>query len=159
MKSSLLRRGIEAFGWRLFGVMLLWAGFSKVSDLIGFLASIHSFQLPLPSGVAEALAVILPWFELMCGGLLVFGMWPETSRLALFGLLLVFTLVTGQAWVRGLELSCGCFELDFIDPRYLRIIESAGFSFCRNLVLLAACGYLLRRSDDLRASSSEISDQ
>jgi uncharacterized membrane protein YphA (DoxX/SURF4 family) len=159
MKSPSLRQVIERFGWRLFGVMMLWAGFSKVSDPIGFLASIHSYQLPLPSSAAEALALILPWFELMCGGLLILGMWPETSRLALVGLLLVFTLVTGQAWIRGLELSCGCFELDFIDSRYLRIIESAGFSFCRNLVLFFGGAYLLRRSNDRRASSSETSDQ
>ena len=138
---------------------MLWASVSKLSDPIGFLASIHSYQLPLPSGLARTIAIVLPWFELLCGALLVIGFWTEAARRALIGLLVAFTAVTGQAWVRGLELSCGCFELDFIDPRYLRIIESAGFSFCRNLVLLAACGYLLRRSDDLRASSSEISDQ
>ena len=159
MKSSLLRRGIEKIGWRLFGVMLLWAGFSKISDPIGFLASIHSYQLPLSSGAPEILAVISPWFELICGGLLVFGIWPETSRLALVGLMLVFTLVTGQAWVRGLELSCGCFELDFIDSQYLRILESAGFSFGRNLVLLGMCVCLLRRSNDLTANSSGISGE
>jgi len=138
---------------------MLWASVSKLSDPIGFLASIHSYQLPLPSGLARTIAIVLPWFELLCGALLVIGFWTEAARRALIGLLVAFTAVTGQAWLRGLELSCGCFELDFIDPRYLRIIESAGFSFCRNLVLLAACGYLLRRSDDLRASSSEISDQ
>jgi len=137
---------------------MLWASVSKLSDPIGFLASIHSYQLPLPSGLARTIAIVLPWFELLCGALLVIGFWTEAARRALIGLLVAFTAVTGQAWLRGLELSCGCFELDFIDPRYLRIIESAGFSFCRNLVLLAACGYLLRRSDDLRASSSEISE-
>lgn len=137
---------------------MLWASVSKLSDPIGFLASIHSYQLPLPSGLARTIAIGLPWFELLCGALLVIGFWTEAARRALIGLLVAFTAVTGQAWLRGLELSCGCFELDFIDPRYLRIIESAGFSFCRNLVLLAACGYLLRRSDDLRASSSEISE-
>lgn len=159
MRSSLLGRVFERFGWSLFGLMFLWAGFSKISDPIGFLASIHSYQLPLPPGTAESIALILPWFELLCGGLLICGMWLETSRLAVVGLLLVFTLVTGQAWLRGLELSCGCFELDFIDSRYLRVMESAGFSFCRNLVLLGGGLCLLRPSDSPEVSSPETSDQ
>ena len=153
MSSSLLTRLRLKIVWFLFGILLLWAGVSKLADPIGFLASIHSFELPLSDGLARAITLTLPWFELVCGFLLIFGVWPETARSALFGLLLVFTVVTGQAWMRGLELSCGCFELNFIDSRYLRILESAGFSFCRNLVLLGLCVWLKRPTSDAQASS------
>jgi putative oxidoreductase len=148
-----LRKIFLSHGWRLLGVMMLWASVSKLSDPIGFLASIHAYQLPLPSSLPRTVAIVLPWFELLCGLLLVTGIWMEAARRALIGMLITFALVTGQAWLRGLDLSCGCFELDFIDSRYLRAFESAGFSFCRNLVLLAACGYLLRCSNDQRKSS------
>ena len=135
----------EPMLWRFFGLMLIWAGGSKILDPVGFLGVIHSYQLALPDLVARLVAIVLPWFECFCGLLLIAGFWPEMSRWSLVILLGGFTVVTGQAWWRGLELSCGCFELGFLDPRVLRWVESAGFALFRNLVWLGVCFWLMRR--------------
>ena len=130
-------------GWRLVGLLFLFSGGSKLGDPYGFLESIYSFQLPVPALVARLLALFLPVFEFLCGVLLVAGWWREIAAVSVFSLLCCFTLVTGQAWVRGLELSCGCFQLDFLSANLLHWLESAGVSFVRNLMLTLACAGLL----------------
>lgn len=148
--SSSLRFSWKSAIWRLFGLVLVWAGGSKILDPVGFLGVIHSYQLSLPDLVARLVAIVLPWFECLCGLLLVSGYWKGMVRWVLVVLLGGFTVVTGQAWWRGLELSCGCFELGFLDPNVLRWVESAGFALIRNLGWLGVCAWLLRRENASR---------
>jgi len=51
----------------------------------------------------------LPWLELVCGLSLLTGFWPESTLGVILLLMAVFLAATGQAWVRGLEIDCGCF--------------------------------------------------
>ena len=130
-------------GWRLFGFLFLFAGGSKLLDSHGFLESIYAFQLPLPALGAKIVALVLPVFEIVCGALLLMGSCREVAEMSVFSLLCSFTVITGQAWLRGLELSCGCFELEFLGDALLRWVESAGGSFLRNLGLTIACSGLI----------------
>ena len=60
----------------------------------------------------------------------------------------VFLVMVGQAVVRGLNIPCGCFNLTIfgIDEASAsaRFVESVGFAFFRNLILLGGALYLLR---------------
>ena len=76
---------------------------------------IPRLDLRLQSPVAQALlkttAIVLPWVELLCGLLLLAGFWSQTALLIVTGLLVGFVIATGQAWVRGIDIACGCFNL------------------------------------------------
>ena len=96
-------------------------------------------------------AVVLPWVELLCGLLLLAGFWSQTALLSVTGLLVMFVIATGQAWVRGLDISCGCFNLQIFGlserlPGLVRFLESVSFAFFRNLLLVGLAGFLLRQS-------------
>jgi hypothetical protein len=54
-------------------------------------------------------AVSLPWLEVFTGLGLIFDFWPETIRPVTCVLSLIFVLMLSQAFLRGLDLSCGCF--------------------------------------------------
>lgn len=133
----------------LLGVLMLWAAVSKLAQPTNFLASIYAYDLPLARSWLQLVAVVLPWLELLCGLLLLANVWSETALAAILALLGVFVLATGQAWARGLDISCGCFNLKLFgvdaSAGFVKFIESPGFAFFRNLILVLLAFALLRR--------------
>lgn len=140
----------------LLGMLMLWAAVSKLTNPADFLGSLDAYQLPLPKLLLQTVAIVLPWVELLCGLLLLAGLWLGTALTLVSGMLAVFVIVTGQAWARGLEIGCGCFSLKMFGlaemPGLERFFESVAFAFFRNLVLLALAVFLLRKT--LRARSN-----
>jgi len=134
----------------LLGVLLLWAAVSKLANLTDFLASLYAYKLPLPRTFLQLVAVMLPWVELLCGLALLGNVWTESVLVLAAGLFAVFVLATGQAWARGLDISCGCFSLKTIGLETptdggVPFYESAPFAFFRALMLTMLAGFLLRR--------------
>lgn len=135
----------------LLGMLLLWAAVSKLANPTEFLGSIYAYQLPVPRTLLQAAAVVLPWVELLCGLLLLAGFWRQTALLIVTGLMVLFVIATGQAWLRGLDIACGCFNLKIFGlnesaPGLVRWLESVAFAFFRNLLLAGLAGFLLRQS-------------
>jgi putative oxidoreductase len=148
----------------LLGVLMLWAAVSKLADPIEFLGSIYAYQLPLPGLLLQTAAVVLPWLELLCGLLLVAGLWVETALVLVTGLLVLFVVATGQAWMRGLEIGCGCFDLKIFGlsknlPGLAHFVESVAFAFFRNLLLTALAALLLRQVTRPRSVPQAITGQ
>ena len=131
--------------------LLLWAAVSKLGHPTSFLGSLYAYDLPLPRGLLKVVAVTLPWVELLCGLLLLARVWTESALLLLGALMSIFLLATGQAWARGLQISCGCFDfslfgVDAAHAGWVKFIESPGFAFVRNLALLTAIAYLFAQT-------------
>jgi uncharacterized membrane protein YphA (DoxX/SURF4 family) len=92
----------------LLSLVFLWAAVPKLIDPAGFLVSIENYRL-LPGWLAWWVAIWLPPLELV----LALALWvPRTRRSAavlIALLMLLFTVLLLSAWVRGLDISCGCF--------------------------------------------------
>jgi len=131
----------------LLGVLFLWAAASKAANPTAFLASIYAYDLPVARPIVQLGAVMIPWLELLCGLLLLANVYVESALGCMVALLILFLTATGQAWVRGLDIACGCFQLEFLglssSAPVTKFLESVGFAFFRNLLLLAAAGRLL----------------
>jgi putative oxidoreductase len=126
------------------GVILIWAALGKIANLQEFLGTLLALRLPIPPPVLTGTAIILPWVELLAGAILMFD--PPRIRAGLVlvaGLLGLFAVVTGQAWVRGLTISCGCFDLRFLGIAPGGFLDSTGFACLRAVVLLAIALWLL----------------
>ena len=54
------------------------------------------------------LALGLPPFEVVFGGLLLIGVWRRTAAVGMLGLCGVFALALVSALLRGLSVDCGC---------------------------------------------------
>ncbi len=94
---------------RLFlGAVFLYAGIVKVIDPAQFLVDVESYRL-LPYLAALVVALYLPWLEIFCGAALWFKRWYDGAIVILLGLTVVFGVLIASAWVRGLDISCGCF--------------------------------------------------
>ncbi len=113
----------------LLAAILVWAALSKIANLHEFHAAILAYQMPVADPLARWVAMVLPWLELLCGLLLMAGSARRAALVwtaVMFG---VFVLATGQAWVRGLDISCGCSSLP----------TSRSSRFRRSTKLTSAC--------------------
>ena len=134
---------------RLFlGILLVWAAVSKIGNPTKFLGDLYAYRLPLPGGWLKLAAAALPWVEMLCGILLLVGTWVESVLTLAAGLFGIFVLATGQAWLRGLKISCGCFDLKLLgldgQSAIVQLLESPGAALIRSFILLAAAIYLGR---------------
>jgi len=131
----------------LLAILLVSAALGKIANLQEFHANVAAYQLPLPDVFSRLVVMVLPWFELLCGVLLLAGGVSRAALLCALGLCLAFVLATGQAWVRGLEISCGCFDLGLLgDGAAAQVLESVQSAFARAVFLLGVAAYLFRVS-------------
>ena len=128
--------------WRVFlGLIFLSAGWSKIDSPLALLADIYAYQIPVPDRLAEILSISLPWIEIMLGAALVFGIFPRLTTNGAIGLLGIYTLLTAQAWWRGLPIECGCMDFSGVHPA-LTILSTPAGAALRNLFLLVVTSAL-----------------
>lgn len=152
--SPVLQRIVRS----LIALILIWAGLSKLGDPVSAYTALLAYQVPAPAILLKLVAVALPWLELLCGLMLFTNFHRHTATLATCMLFAAFLLAVGQAVLRGLDIACGCFNLAILGideaSASARFIESVGFAFFRNLVLLAGTFYLLRSDPRLPADGA-----
>jgi uncharacterized membrane protein YphA (DoxX/SURF4 family) len=90
------------------GAIFVVAGASKVGQPALFAAQIAGFQL-LPEPVIAPLAVMLPYWEILLGGLLIAGLFTRIAGWVAVILLAAFDVAIASAVMRGMSVSCGCF--------------------------------------------------
>ena len=124
----------------LVGGVFLYAGVSKAGDPVGFAEAVRNYRI-LP-GVWPALlvGVILPWIEILAGGLLILGVWVRPASIVVTGLMAVFVGALISVVVRGIDISCGCFgpQSASSDPVTVLTVARDGLL----LALAALCWYL-----------------
>ena len=110
MPPTISLRSLAAWMLRLgLGGLMVVAGLLKLRDPSGFAVEISNYQL-LPS-LAAYPAAILPATELVLGlGLIVApAPWRRAGTVGVAILFLMFTLAVTSAYVRGINIACGCF--------------------------------------------------
>jgi cobalt-zinc-cadmium efflux system protein len=93
----------------LVGVIFIAASIGKILHPSTFAQMVYNYQI-LPDAFINVTAIVLPWLELVLGGLLIVGLWiPGTVVLANLLFLTFFgSLLFNLA--RGLDIHCGCFS-------------------------------------------------
>lgn len=107
------------------GMVLIRSAMFHIENSYAFLLVIDSYRL-LPSSAAAVAAAVVPYFQLTLGLMLLF--FPKHWRTAFgwcAGLFLLFTLAQVFNYVRGLNISCGCFAPSDDNPIGLRSIGLA----------------------------------
>ena len=104
--------GVWRVLWRILDFVLagifIYAGALKAFDPVQFASDIDNYKI-LPWPVSVALAFYLPWLEIFCALGLVFRFLYRGALSILTASIVVFTLATIAAKVRGLDITCGCF--------------------------------------------------
>lgn len=90
------------------GGVFIWAGVLKVADPLAFAQTIKNYQV-FPHGFILAIAIVLPWVEVLSGAGLIAGVLKRSSAFIASVLLAGFILLVGSALLRGIDTACGCF--------------------------------------------------
>lgn len=92
----------------LLSALFLWAGGSKILAPDEFAAAVAGYRLTGPT-LTLAVAAVLPWVEVLCAAGLWLPRWRRAAGLCLIVCCLAFAIAIAQAWVRELDIECGCF--------------------------------------------------
>jgi uncharacterized membrane protein YphA (DoxX/SURF4 family) len=124
---------IGLFARLTLGGVLFIAGYLKVSAPDKSQMAVRAYEM-LPISVANALGLVLPFAEVAIGALLILG--SLTRAMAALGgfTMVIFIIAISQAWVRGLNIDCGCFggggAVEPGQTKYLQeILRDAGLAF------------------------------
>jgi len=99
----------------LVGALMLYASWDKLLHPRDFAALVKGYHL-LPDMLVNPVAVWLPWLELTLGVCLWTGVFAEGGLALSAGLLAVFWLALGVDYLRGIDVSCGCFSTSPDEP-------------------------------------------
>ncbi len=93
----------------ILGAVFLLAGVPKILHPAAFAEALYNYQI-LPDIFVNIVAVVMPWVEVIVGGLLVVGVWMEGAVLIYNFLVISFTCALAFNLARGLNINCGCFS-------------------------------------------------
>jgi uncharacterized membrane protein YphA (DoxX/SURF4 family) len=90
------------------GGFFLYAAVPKLVDPLALATSITHYGM-VPEWSVNAIALILPWLELLAGVALLLGFKTRVAAILCGLMLLVFTTAVAVAFFQGLQIDCGCF--------------------------------------------------
>lgn len=114
--------------WSISAFFLV-AGILKLADPVEFGRAILRYRL-VGVELAWIAALWLPWLEALCALGLTLPGWRRASICLLLGLLMFFEIVLLSAFLRGLDIDCGCLGTNSSG--------SLSFALIRNGFLAAA---------------------
>ena len=129
------------------GGLFIYAGGSKLANPILSAEAVRNYELLVDPWVT-VVGLWLPWVEIVAGSLLLIQCWVAGALSVVGGCSVVFLIGRMSAWIRGLDISCGCFG----PPR-----QGVGYGpldyalhIAALLVLMVVCVWLWRQAETLR---------
>ena len=102
----------------LLGAYLIYMGFTKAADPVTFLKLLREYQFLASPFPLNAVAALLPWFEIICGFVLVLNIALRGTALIVAGMFLFFSTAillralalqsTLQIRFCAVNFDCGC---------------------------------------------------
>ncbi len=91
------------------GFVFIFAAVGKINNPDVFYKEISNYRI-FPDFISQIIAIVLPWIEVFIGLLLVLGLRVKTTSFISTILIFFFTIMVASAWIRGLNINCGCFS-------------------------------------------------
>lgn len=134
-------------GFRIFlGGLLLFAGILKVQDNTALFETVAYFTW-VPIGLKSLLIDLLPWIEILVGGLLMVNILGKLIKPAGAMFYFVFFVFAIYGLGSGIEGDCGCFG-DLDENSWIGTLLGSEFGWkmvIRNGIFLSMAGFLFWR--------------
>jgi uncharacterized membrane protein YphA (DoxX/SURF4 family) len=145
-----VERGRVGQAWKLLGLfarlvvgaLFIYAASSKILDPMKFAEEVRAYELA-PVLTTNAIAIVLPWLELLAGALLIVGFWRTEARLLIFLMMIGFTFGKISVEVRGMDINCGCWGSDWMESTFHGVWGIVLNLFLIGLLVVDYCGQRL----------------
>ncbi len=127
------------------GAIFVAAAIGKIADPPAFAHAIYNYHL-LPGAAINAMALVLPWVELLTGMALIVGFWKRTAAGITGLLLLVFLAALSVNLARGNPVNCACFDVHAKDKSRAELLDEMRWAILRDVGILAMVGQVLAAS-------------
>lgn len=115
------------------GGVFIYAAYDKIIHPDEFSKAINNYKI-LPLSLVNIMAIVLPVLEVVTGLMLILGIFTKANAAIIAGLLIVFIIALTSAWIRGLDINCGCFSLETTSTK-----SDIGLRIVEDLLMLAGC--------------------
>src|ERR1041385_7371024 len=92
------------------GLFFVIASLPKLGDPPSFAHMVYNYRI-VPGALINAMALIMPWIELLSGLALILGIWKDAARTIIAALLVVFITAITINLMRNNVIDCGCFDV------------------------------------------------
>jgi len=92
-----------------FGILLIFSSYAKIIHPWEFSFDVENYRV-VGEGLSRLTAVWLPYLELILALFLISGLWIKAVVVINYLLMQAFFVLVLQAYIRGLDINCGCFN-------------------------------------------------
>lgn len=124
------------------GGLFIVAAWPKLMDPPGFAKALWYYRL-FPDWSIHPLALVLPWFEFLCGLALVFGLWRRAAAAAVAAMLCCFILALSINLARRHPVDCGCFSTQSSNRTDDERLREMKWTILRDLGMLLLAAQIL----------------
>ena len=128
-------------GRLILGYIFIYASIDKIIDPVSFSDVIDNYHIT-PVLLNNLFALFIPWLELIIGLCLIFNLKVQGASLLSIILLLWFIFILTQAIFRGINVECGCFDLNTSDLNDLELRKNMIKRIFEDLVFLGISLYV-----------------
>jgi len=123
------------------GVIFIVASLPKIADPPSFAHMIYNYKI-VPWPLINAMALVMPWLELLCGVALILGIWKGPAGSILAAMLVVFIVAISINLIRGHAIDCGCFNVSDANKTEAERFADMRWDILRDLGMLLMIGQL-----------------
>ena len=121
------RRNIFFLVRIILGIVFLISSYSKLKDPIGFAQAIENYKI-FGALLSRWGAIFIPALEFILAILLITGRWMKETFIITAALFTIFDVMIIQAYLRGLDISCGCFGSSHSPIDIWKFVENGIFT-------------------------------
>ncbi|HVR42594.1 MAG TPA: MauE/DoxX family redox-associated membrane protein [Thermoanaerobaculia bacterium] len=134
------------------GVIFVAAALPKIVDPPAFAQMIYNYRL-VPGFAVNALALVLPWLELLAGLALILGIWRRSAAALVGAMLVAFIVAIGINLARGHAVDCGCFAVDAVAKTPAQLFDEMRWVVIRDIGMLLMVAQIVWATRQPRAET------
>lgn len=136
------------------GAIFVAASLPKLLDPPSFAHMIYNYRL-VPGFAINALALVMPWLELLSGIALILGIWRRPAAAIIGAMLVVFIIAISINLARDNAVNCGCFDLTSATKSHGELIAEMWWVVIRDVGMLLMVAQVLWSARE-RPASPEV---
>jgi len=133
------------------GAIFVAASLPKLLDPPSFAHMIYNYRL-VPGFAVNAIALVMPWLEILCGVALILGIWRRPAAAIIGAMLVVFIVAISINLFRDNAVNCGCFDITSANKSHDELIGEMWWVVTRDIGMLLMVAQILRASGQRPAS-------